>query len=491
MALEDIRNERLKKLERLRSSGIDPYPAAARRGQPIGGVLEKFSALARAKKKVAVAGRITAIREHGGSTFVDVRDGDGKLQAYCKEDTLGDAYRLFLETADIGDFAGFEGTLFKTKKGEATLEVKSWTMLAKSLRPLPEKWHGLTDVEERFRKRYLDLVMNEDARSRLVRRSELVVFLRSLFEKEGFLEVETPMLHPIPGGALARPFVTHHNALDADFYLRIAPELYLKRLLAGGFEKVFEVGKNFRNEGIDADHSPEFTMLECYAAYWDEEAMMDFVEKVFSALVKRFGAKAGFEYQGQKIVLGAGAFKRVAFADMLSRFAQVVEYERETKESLATRARQLGIEVGAGESKGKIADAIYKKACRPRLVQPTFVVNHPLDISPLAKARDAKSVRRFQLVVAGMEVMNGFAELNDPVEQRARLEAQEAERKSGEDEAHRIDEEFIEMLEYGMPPAAGLGIGVDRIAMLLTDAKNVREVVLFPTLKPKDGRNEK
>lgn len=499
MALEVLRNERLKKLEKLQSNSINPYPASVRRTHLIGEVLRKFSTLAKSKKMAQVAGRVVAKREHGGSTFADIQDATGKIQTYFKEDVLGSQYRLFADTVDIGDFLEVGGKLFKTKKGEETIEVAHWQMLAKSLRPLPEKWHGLRDVEERFRKRYLDILMNEEVRERFRARSKIITALRTFFEKKGFLEVETPMLHHIPGGALAKPFVTHHNALDMDLYLRIAPELYLKRLLIGGFEKIYELGKSFRNEGIDASHNPEFTEPECYAAYWDENDMMRFVEDIFMALGKTFGKKGEIDFDGKKVKFRK-PFVRITFKDLLKRYALVTDYERETRDSLATRARQLGIEIEGHESKGKIADEIYKKICRPYLVQPTFVTNHPLDISPLAKAQqNNQEVRRFQLVAGGMELTNGFAELNDPFEQRKRFEEQEKMRPpsvtgraspttvggGGDEEVHPMDEDYLEALEYGMPPAAGLGVGIDRVVMLFTNTKNIREVILFPTLRPK------
>lgn len=486
MPLGDIRSERIKKLERLQKDGLDPYPAETRRTHLIGEVLKKFGALAKSKKKISVVGRAMAKREHGGSMFLDLRDTTGQIQLFLKKDILGEGYGLAVETLDIGDFLGVEGKLFRTKRGEETIEVGHWKMLAKSLRPLPEKWHGLQDVEERFRKRYLDLLMNPEVRVRFETRSKIIKTLRDFFEKNWFLEVETPMLHPLPGGALAKPFVTHHNALDTDLYLRIAPELYLKRLLVGGLEKIYEIGKTFRNEGIDVSHNPEFTMLECYAAYWDEEDMMSFVEDIFVAVVRAFGKKQEVEAEGKNIKFKK-PFARIAFKDLLKRYALVADYDRETRDSLATRARQLGIEVGKHESKGKIADEIYKKICRPYLVQPTFVTNHPLDISPLSKRqiKNPDEVRRFQLVAVGTELTNGFAELNDPLDQRARFEEQEGMRGGGEEEAHRIDEDYLEAMEYGMPPAAGLGIGIDRVVMLFTDTKNIREVVLFPTMRPK------
>ncbi len=486
MAFEEIRNERIKKIEKLKEARVDAYPAEVKRTFPICDALKKFSLLAKSKKKLSLAGRVIAKREHGGAMFLDLYDGTAKVQIYFKEDILGTHYALAFEVLDVGDFIECEGRFFKTKRGEPTLEVSRWRMLAKSLRPLPEKWHGLQDIEERFRKRYLDLLMNEGVRARFETRSRLVSALRAFLDKTGFLEVETPMLQPIAGGALARPFQTHHNALDADFYLRIAKELYLKRLLVGGFERIYEIGKDFRNEGIDMSHNPEFTMLECYAAYWDEERMMRFVEEMFLSFLKALGKKTGTEYGGEKIIFGK-KFKRISFRDILARYALITDYNKETRESMAVHARRLGIDVGTHESKGKIADEIYKKICRPYVIQPTFITNHPLDISPLAKRRVGieDEVRRFQLIVAGMELANGFSELNDPLDQRARFEAQERERAGGEEEAHEKDEEYLEAMEYGMPPAAGLGVGIDRAAMLFTDTKNVREIVLFPTLRPK------
>jgi lysyl-tRNA synthetase, class II len=359
-------------------------------------------------------------------------------------------------------------------------------MLVKSLLPLPEKWHGLQDVEERFRKRYLDVLMNDDVRTRFLSRSKIITLLRVILEKEGFQEFETPLLQPLAGGALARPFKTHHNALDVDLYLRIAPELYLKRLLVAGFEKIYELGRNFRNEGIDATHNPEFTMLELYAAYWDEEDMMQFVEKMFLGLLKAVFKKSEIIYQGQMLKIKV-PLNRITFRNLLKKYALIADYDNETRDSIALTAKRLGLDVGLHESKGKIADEIYKKICRPKIMEPMFVTEHPLDISPLAKAKDGvkDTARRFQLIVGGMEMMNGFAELNDPQDQRSRFEEQVGMRGGGEDEAHEFDADFVEALEYGMPPAAGLGIGIDRLVMLLTDTKNIKEVVLFPTLRPK------
>jgi lysyl-tRNA synthetase class 2 len=486
MALEDIREERIKKLALLRARGMDPYPADTGAVIKTADARKKFATLAKAKKETAVAGRIMARREHGGSAFFDVADASGTLQVYAKQDILGDEqYRLLADTVDIGDFMRVSGTLFLTKKEEMTLEMRSWVMLAKSLRPLPEKWHGLQDAEERFRRRYLDILMNEETRARFAARAAIIAFIRKFHEKRGFLEVETPILQAIPGGTLAKPFVTHHNALDIDLYLRIAPELYLKRLLVAGYEKVFEIGKSFRNEGIDATHNPEFTEPESYVAYWNEEDMMNFTEDMFTGLAKHLG-KQKITADGKEIIFKK-PFVRVSFRDMLARYALIPDYDSETRDSLAVRGRQFGIDIAPHAPKGKIADEIYKKICRPHVVQPTFLTQHPIDISPLAKRWPDRpgEVRRFQLIAGGSELTNAFAELNDPLDQRERFEAQERERQSGEDESMHMDRDFLEAMEYGMPPAAGLGIGIDRVVMLFTGASNIREVVLFPTMRPK------
>ena len=487
MPLEDIRNERLKKLAVYENALGDAYPASVSRTHTVAEARKNFAKLAKSKKRIAIAGRLMAFREHGGATFGNLRDESGELQVYFKKDVLGEKkYSLLTEAVDVGDFLALSGTLFKTKRGEETLEAKSWVIAAKSLRPLPEKWHGLQDVEERFRRRYLDLLMNAETKGRFFLRAKLFSFIRSFFEKSGFVEFETPMLHPIPGGALARPFKTHHNALDADFYLRIAPELYLKRLLVGGFERVYELGRNFRNEGMDASHNPEFTMLECYSAWWDEEAMMKFVEEFFSGAVSHFFNKKEFEYEGKKITPKT-PFKRLAFKELLKRYALINDYDAMSRDDLALAARQLGLAVEKYEPKGKIADEIYKKIARPHLIEPTFVVHHPVDISPLAKARGGNKgeVRRFQLIVGGTEIANGFAELNDPAEQVRRFREQEKARIGGEREAHPMDIDFVEALEYGMPPAAGLGVGIDRLFMLFTNTHNIKEAIIFPTMRPK------
>jgi len=432
-SLEKIREFRLKKLENLKKLGINPYPGKVLRTHNNQEALEEFNKLL--KKRITLAGRICSIREHGGSTFFDIEDGFAQIQAYLKKDEVGEKnYRIFLDNVDIGDFLQLGGFLFKTKKGEKTIKVREWKILTKSLLPIPSKWYGLEDVEERFRKRYLDLILNKGIKEKFIQRSQIIKKIRKFLDENGFLEVETPILQTIAGGAKAKPFKTHLNALDLDLYLRIAPELYLKRLLVGGMERVYEMGRNFRNEGMDREHNPEFTMLEFYAAYWDYEKMMDFTEKLLKSLDKKIFAKK---------------IKRV-------------EYEKI---------------VGKNEEKDVFA----------QIKEPTFVINHPTEISPLSKRleNNPQKVARFQLIVRGLEIANGFSELNDPVDQRQRFEAQEKERKAGSQETHPYDEDFIEALEYGMPPAAGIGIGIDRLAVLLTDSKTLREIILFPTMRPK------
>jgi lysyl-tRNA synthetase class 2 len=433
-----IKKTRLKKLTQIKKAGFNPYPIKVKRTHSIEEVLVNFEGLCRAETRLSLVGRIMAIREHGGSSFLHFEDGTGKIQAYFKKDKLGvRLYKFFLDNFDIGDFIGVTGVLFKTKKGEKTIEASDFEMLAKSILPLPEKWHGLQDVEERFRKRYLDLIMNPEVKEKFKLRSKIVEELRNILDGQGFLEVETPILQPIPGGALAKPFKTHLNALNLDLYLRIAPELYLKRLLVGGFEKIYEIGRCFRNEGMDKHHNPDFTMLELYWAYQDRDSLMKFVEKTIIDLVKKVKKDSKITYQGKKINFKT-PWKKIKFSQ--------IDFERE----------------------------------KENLIQPTFVVDHPTEMSILAKAKtdNPKEAHRFQLIVGGIELINGFSELNNPIEQEERF------RKS-KIEPERKDKDFLEALSYGMPPAAGLGIGIDRLVALLTDSHSLREVILFPTMRPK------
>jgi len=484
--LDNIKETRLKKLEAIRKSLLNPYPEKTKRTHKIVQVLKDFAALTRSKKEMVLAGRIKSQRGHGGSTFLDIEDGTGKIQAFLRKDRLGEkGYKFFLDSFDIGDFVELKGFLFKTKKGEKTIEVSDFKMLAKSLLPLPEKWHGLKDIEERFRKRYLDLIFNPEVKAKFETRTKIIKEIREFLDKEGFLEVETPILQPIYGGAKARPFKTYLNAQDLNLYLRIALELYLKRLLVGGFEKVYEIGKCFRNEGVDRSHNPDFTMLEFYWAYEDYKDLMKFTEKMFETLLKRVFGKLEIKYENKKINFKT-SWPRIEFGQLLRKYAKI-NFEEINQEALEKEAQKLGVETAKITNKTAIADEIYKKYCLPRIWQPTFVINHPLGFFPLAKAqeKDPRKLANFQLVVAGWELVNAFSELNDPLEQRKRFEEQEKLFKEGLEEAQRMDEDFLSALEYGMPPAAGFGMGIDRLVALLTDSHSLREVILFPTMRPK------
>lgn len=485
-AFEEIRNERLKKLELLKEKEINPFPVSVKKSSDISEVLRNFENLSEKNKNLNIVGRIMAVRAHGGSIFFDINDGTGKIQAYIKKDELGEEnFSLFADTADIGDFVGISGSPFVTKKNEKTIKASSWKMLAKSLRPLPEKWHGLSDVEERFRKRYLDLLMNEDVRQRFILRSKIISEIRKFLDKEGFLEVETPVLQALAGGALAKPFKTHHNALDLDLYLRIAPELYLKRLLVGGFGKVYEIARNFRNEGIDATHNPEFTMLESYEAYRDAEYLMGFAERLVKTTVVNSIGDEKIKFGAHEINFG-GEYPKIKYFDLFKRFALMADAETASMEDYALKAKQLGVEVKDFEDKSKIMDNIYKKICRPKLIQPTFITDYPAGASPLAKRKEENKelIDRFQMVAGGYELVNAFSELNDPIDQKERFKEQDKAKEKGDEEVSPSDEEYLEAMEYGMPPAAGFGLGIDRLVMLLTDTHNIKEVIFFPTMRP-------
>lgn len=492
MGIDDIKKARVKKLENIRKAGINPYPNKCRRDFVILEALKKFDELAKQKNTIYLVGRIMLIREHGGSTFVHIEDGSGKIQLYFKKDVLGDEqYKFFLENYDVGDFIEVRGRLFTTKKGEKTLEVSGCRMLSKAINQLPEKWHGLKDLEERSRKRYLDLLMNPETKPRFIKRSEIVRKICEFLNKENFIEVETPILQLIPGGALAKPFKTHHNALDIDFYLRIAPELYLKRLLAGGFEKVYEFGRCFRNEGIDASHNPDFTMLEFYWAYADYNDLMDLTEKMFQFLVP----EGKIVYGGKTINLKL-PWKKITLKNLILENFNV-DIEKAGQKEINQKLAELGIRPEDGKE-ARSVDALFK-AIRPKIIEPTFVMDYPVEMSPLAASKEmrrstpnkelisSKMTERFQLIIGGLELVNAFSELNDPIEQDKRMKEQV--KKHGEDV--RYDADFIEALEYGMPPAAGWGMGVDRLVALLTDTHNLRDVILFPTMRSKEAKKEK
>lgn len=488
MALEDLRSVRLAKLKVLEEKGINPYPAGVKQDRELVEVVTDFNKLAKSGKSLTLVGRVMSLRAQGAIIFFHFDDGTGRLQGFLKKgDKISDEdFNLFTEVVDVGDFVEVKGTLFLTKRKEKTLHISKWRMAAKSLRPLPEKWHGLQDVEERFRKRYLDTLMNEDVRERFLTRTRIVSEIRKILDGAGYVEVETPALQPIYGGASAEPFVTHHNALDVDLYLRISDELYLKRLLVGGFPKVYEIARDFRNEGIDVTHNPEFTMLEFYEAYSDADKQMAFVEKMLRAVVKSISKSGKIEWNGETINFGK-KFAVSSYYDLLKHHALVPNPESITRGELAVMAKQLAVPVDDGDSLYKIMDNIYKKTARPKLIQPTFIVDYPADYLPLAKRKesDKNLVEAFQLVAGGTELVKAFSELNDPIDQRARFENQEKMLAGGERDAQRVDEDYIEAMEYGMPPAGGVGIGIDRLVMLLTNTKNIKEVILFPTMRPK------
>lgn len=484
---DEIRRARLQKLERIKKSGVSPYPVTPKRTHTIGQALADFESLSADATECIIAGRLRQLREHGKATFGNIEEETGQIQLYVRQDRIGDQqYQSFLDVVDIGDILQIRGTLFLTKKGEKTLDVSSWRVLAKSLLPLPEKWHGIQDVEERYRKRYLDLLFNPGIKKVFRTRAKLVSELRRFLEEKGFMEVETPILQPLYGGAEAAPFTTHLNAFDMDMYLRIAPELYLKRLIVGGFEKVYEIGRVFRNEGVDRSHNPDFTMLEFYWAYADDKDMMGLIEELFLHIVGKLTGGNQIQYEGETITFTM-PFERVEYAALLKRHAKV-DIETENQEALFAKAGKLGVRVEKSFDKWRIVDEIYKKYCRPKLIQPTFVIHHPTGFIPLAKPLDEhpETSATIQLVVAGWEMVKAYAELNDPILQRSVFEEQEGLFKKGLQEAQRMDTDFVEALEYGMPPTAGFGMGIDRICALLTNSHSLREVILFPTMKPRD-----
>ncbi len=477
--------ERQAKLAEL-AAAAPPYPHHFARTHDSGQLRADEAELTAGAAVVRIAGRVMTKRLMGKTVFLALHDGAGAIQAYFRRDELGDdGFRRVAKLLDAGDLIGVEGTLFRTRTGELTVHGARCELLAKALRPLPEKWHEM-GVELRTRRRYLDLAMNLDTRARFRRRSAIIDTVRRFLVDEGFLEVETPALQPIYGGATARPFTTRHNALDATLYLRIADELYLKRLVVGGLERVFEIGKDFRNEGMDRTHNPEFTMMECYAAYWDYTDMMALVERLFALLGERFGQDGRIVYGGQEIDL-RGGFRRLRFLDGL-REATGIDFRGLSREETAALARNLGVPVSPDMGTGKILDALFSARVEPGLIQPTFVMDHPEELSPLAKAHRSEPglVERFEPFMAGFEVGNSFTELNDPAEQRRRFLAQSALRAAGDDEAQPLDEDFLQALEHGMPPTAGLGIGIDRLVMLLCDCNSIRDVLLFPHLRSEE-----
>jgi lysyl-tRNA synthetase, class II len=477
---------RLHKLTDAQKAGVKPYPAQVNRTHTIEQVLAEFDSLIKNDKLITLVGRIRAIRLHGGSCFAHLEDGSGKMQIYLKLDEVGDkTYEQFKAIFDIGDFIETSGSLFTTKRGEKTLLVKKLRLISKTLQPLPEKWHGLSDIEIRYRQRYLDLIANPEVSEIFKKRAAIVKTIRKVLDEKGFLEVETPILQHIPGGANAEPFVTHHHALNIDLYLRIAPELYLKRLIVGGFEKVYEIARCFRNEGIDRDHNPEFTQVEFYAAYWDYLKMISFTEELIKELVEVANGKLTIEHDNAEVNF-TPPYERITFNKLCQQYAKI-NIDDFDEVALRKEAKARGVEIDKTFSRGKTLDAIFKMLIRPNIIKPTFVIDYPIELSPLAKKKEDNPnyVERFQLLAAGTELCNAFSELNDPLDQEERFTAQEKMRKAGDKEAQRIDHDYIEAMRYGMPPTAGIGIGIDRLATLLCGVHNVKEVILFPTLKPK------
>jgi len=479
---------RLEKLRRRTEQGIDPYPPRVGPTQPIGNVVSRYAQLASEEEsgdKVTVAGRLVALRGMGRAAFLDLRDGTGKIQAHASLDALGEASYTGLSETDIGDFLEVAGEVFRTRRGELTVRVETWRLLAKALRPLPEKWHGLKDVELRYRHRSLDLIANDDVRETFVRRSRLIAGMRRYLDEHGFLEVETPLMQPLPGGATARPFVTHHNVLDMDLYLRVAPELYLKRLVIGGLERVYELGKNFRNEGVSTSHNPEFTTLEIYQAYTDYEGMMTLAEDLVTAGVLAATGSLSVSYQGNAVDL-ATPWARVGLVEAT---AEATGLDLGSRDAARIRAQASGrgIELPSLPY-GKLVEHLFERFVQPTLIAPTFVKDFPIEISPLAKRKPGAEglVERFELYIGGLEMGNAFTELNDPLDQRERFEAQETLRGSGDEEAQRRDEDFLFALEHGMPPTGGIGFGIDRLVMLATDSPSIRDVILFPALRRRE-----
>jgi lysyl-tRNA synthetase class 2 len=485
MDLNELKKVRLEKLQELRDMGIDPFGSRFERDTDCKTITDRFEALE--GQNVTVAGRIMSKRRHGKAGFANLQDLSGIIQLYFKKDDLGEErYELF-KKLDIGDILGIKGYVFRTQKGEITIHVEDMEYLSKSLNPLPEKWHGLKDVEMRYRQRYVDLIVNPDSREVFIKRSRIVKEIRNYLDAKGFLEVETPMMQPIAGGAAARPFITHHNTLDMNLYLRIAPELYLKRLIVGGLEKVYEINRSFRNEGIDTRHNPEFTMLEIYQAYADYQVMMELTENMVAEVLQKVNGSMQVEFEGVMLDF-TPPWHRVTMLDAIKKYAGVDFKEIVNDAEAQAAAAKLGLKVDSRSSRGEIINEVFEEFVEEKLIQPTFVYGHPVEISPLAKrnAQYPEFTDRFEVFIMQREIANAFSELNDPLDQKERFLKQVEKRAGGDSEAHMMDEDYINALEYGMPPAGGLGLGIDRLVMLMTDSSSIRDVILFPTLRSRE-----
>lgn len=484
----ELIEQRIKKLDELKALGVEPFGGSFDIKDYAEDLINKHSSTAKEELEASpvlcvIAGRIIMMRDFGKAAFAHVQDSTARIQVYFRKDILNEKYSV-VKKLDIGDIVGISGKLFRTKTNELTIEVDDFKFLTKSLRSLPEKWHGLKDIETRYRQRYVDLIVNPEVKETFKKRSSIIKAVRDFLETKGFIEVETPMMHQIPGGAVARPFKTHHNALDMELYLRIAPELYLKRLLVGGYEKVYELNKNFRNEGISTKHNPEFSMLEFYIAYKDYNYLMSLTEELISyATEKTLGTlKVPF---GEGEIDFTPPWPRIPFLDSLTQKGMTAEILNDINKAAAW-AKANKIKIDEGASLGKVLDEIFKEKVEPYLIQPTFIIDYPVELSPLAKRKKdmPELVERFELFVSGREIANAFSELNDPMDQRERFQRQVEAKEKGDEETMWMDEDFIRALEYGMPPAAGEGIGIDRLVMLLTNSQSIRDVILFPQLKP-------
>ena len=492
MSHEELNDQflvRREKMSNLRDQGIDPFGQRFERTHTSQQLISEYDELTKEQLEenevpVSLAGRIMTKRGKGKAGFAHVQDLTGQIQLYVRKDAIGEEQYEIFSSVDIGDLVGVEGVLFKTKVGELSIKVKDFTLLTKALRPLPDKYHGLKDIEQRYRQRYLDLITNPESKQTFISRSRIIQSMRRYLDNHGYLEVETPMMHSIAGGAAARPFVTHHNALDMELYMRIAIELHLKRLIVGGLEKVYEIGRVFRNEGVSTRHNPEFTMIELYEAYADYKDIMALTENLIAHIAQEVLGTTKIQYGDQEVDL-TPEWTRLHMVDAIKQYTGVDFWGETSVEEARALAKEHGVEITEHMQYGHIVNEFFEQRVEDKLIQPTFIYGHPVEISPLAKKNpeDSRFTDRFELFIVGREHANAFTELNDPIDQRQRFEAQLKEREQGNDEAHEMDEDFLEALEYGMPPTGGLGIGVDRLVMLLTNSPSIRDVLLFPLMR--------